>query len=245
MNKENDLYLYSVNNISKGIIKWRHYFDIYDKYFNKYRNKRPTILEIGVNQGGSLEMWLNYFGEGSTIYGVDVNPNCKQFESDRIKIYIGSQSDRNFLRELIKSIPPIDIIIDDGGHTMEQQIVTFQELFGYLKIGGIYICEDLHTSYWKTYGGGLKKRTSFIEFSKNLIDIINQWHYDESEQDKLLRESIYSLHYYDSMLVIEKEEVSKPFEIKSGQEIKIVEEVVKDSLFARIKRKINKILRVA
>jgi hypothetical protein len=60
---------------------------------------------------------------------VDINPNCKQFEEPGVRIEIGDQGDRVFLRTLAASLPPIDILIDDGGHTMRQQINTFEELF--------------------------------------------------------------------------------------------------------------------
>ena len=73
-------------------------------------------------------------------------------------------------------IPKIDILIDDGGHSMNQQIISFEELYSHIKEDGIYLCEDLHTSYWKTYGGGYKNKESFIEYSKNFIDYINAFH---------------------------------------------------------------------
>lgn len=67
-----------------------------------------------------------------------------------------------------------DLILDDGGHTMNQQIVSIETLFKYLKKDGIYLVKDCHTSYWSSYGGGLKNTNSFIEYSKNLINYINQ-----------------------------------------------------------------------
>ncbi|HUX56311.1 MAG TPA: hypothetical protein VMV77_05015 [Bacteroidales bacterium] len=199
------------------IDKWMHYFDIYERHLSDYRGKRINILEIGISHGGSLQMWKEYFGEGSTIYGVDINPECKKFEEDGIKIFIGSQSDKKFLKNLIEKIPKPDILIDDGGHMMKQQIITFEELFGYVKDKGIYICEDLHTSYWISHGGGYKRKGTFIEFSKNLIDKLNAWH---SHQKNLIiddkTKNIYGLHYYDSILVIEKREINRPFSKRTG-----------------------------
>ena len=202
---------YFNKNKSNAIHKWLHYFDIYDLYFRKYRNKEVVILEIGVYQGGSLKMWRDYFGDKANIYAIDINPLCKQFETERIKIFIGSQEDRDFLKFIKNQIPKIDILIDDGGHEMQQQIVTFEEMYGHLKEDGIYLCEDLHTSYWDNYGGGYKNPHSFIEYSKNLIDYINAWHIsDKNLPINNFTKSTYSLHYYDSILVIEKKEIRPP-----------------------------------
>ncbi|WP_129593824.1 class I SAM-dependent methyltransferase [Seramator thermalis] len=126
-NNMNDLEKYFYNNNDKLIDKWLHYFNIYDIYFNKYKNKEEiVILEIGVFQGGSLQMWKSYFGPNAKIYGIDINPNCKSFEEKNIEIFIESQSDRAFLRKIKQEIPKVDILIDDGGHKMNQQIIAFE-----------------------------------------------------------------------------------------------------------------------
>lgn len=217
----NDLKKYFIENEKNLINKWDHYFEIYDRHFSKYRNKEIVILEVGVSHGGSLQMWKEYFGSKVKIYGVDINPDCKKLEEEQIEIIIGSQDDRDFLQKLRKQIPKIDILIDDGGHTMKQQIITFEELFPHIRIdGGVYLCEDLHTSYWKDYGGGYKKYDTFIEYSKNFIDYINAWH---SLEEHLLNvdsftRSTHSLHYYDSILVVEKREMKAPVTEKRGLE---------------------------
>ncbi len=213
-----DLEKYFKNNTDRLIHKWNHYFDIYDRHFSRYRNKEVVILEIGVSQGGSLQMWKNYFGKAAKIYGIDIEPRCKDLEEENVKIFIGSQSDRKFLQEVKKSIPKIDILIDDGGHTMEQLRVSFEELFDHVSSDGVYLAEDLHTAYWKNYGGGYKKRNSFIEYSKNFIDYLNAYH---SRHRKLkvskFTKSVDSLHYYDSILVIEKRIKNKPYHEKTGK----------------------------
>jgi hypothetical protein len=214
----NDLEKYFRQNNGRLIFKWMHYFDVYDRHFARFKDKEITILEIGVYQGGSLQMWKNYFGPKAKIYGIDINPQCMELEEENIKIFIGSQSDRKFLNEIKTLIPKVDILIDDGGHTMRQQIVTYEELFGHVKENGVYLCEDLHTSYWIKYGGGFRRRGTFIEYSKKLIDYLNAWH---SEQSSLkvnnFTRSADSMHYYDSILVIEKRRREKPIEEKTGQ----------------------------
>lgn len=213
----NDLEKYFRQNNDRIIHKWVHYFDVYDRHFERFRGREIVVVEIGIYQGGSLQMWKNYFGDKAILYGIDINPSCKQFEEDRIKILIGSQSDRKFLREIKKQLPPIDILIDDGGHTMRQQITTYQELFDHIKDDGVYLCEDLHTSYWLKFGGGHKRSATFIEFSKNLIDSLNAFH---SEQRSLkvnqFTRTVNSIHYYDSILVIEKHKREKPHDEKTG-----------------------------
>ena len=162
-------------------------------------------------------MWSDYFGKGSKFFGIDIDPRCKEFENENTKIFIGSQSDKKFLGYVKDNIPPVDILIDDGGHYMNQQIILFEELFGYVKKNGVYLCEDTHSSYWLVFGGGYKRRGTFIEYSKNFIDMLNAFH---SEQSKYkinnFTKSVNSIHYYDSVLVIEKRKREKPKDVVSG-----------------------------
>lgn len=111
------------------IHKWNHYIEVYDQYFSKYRNTDVVMLEIGVSQGGSIDMWKEYFGPKLKFYGIDINPKSVEFNESNIEILIGRQEDRKFLREVKNKIPKVDILIDDGGHTMIQQITTFEEMF--------------------------------------------------------------------------------------------------------------------
>lgn len=215
----NDLEKYFTENTGRLIHKWKHYFEIYDRHFARFRGTEVNVVEFGVSQGGSLRMWKNYFGPGCKIYGIDINPHCKQLEEEGVEIFIGDQGDRGFLKSLRGKIPKIDILIDDGGHSMKQQIYTFEELFSYIDRNGVYLCEDMHTSYWSNWGGGYKKRDTFVEYSKNFIDYINAWH--SHEKNKLsvteFTKSAHSLHYYDSILVIEKRPIEEPYHLKSGE----------------------------
>jgi hypothetical protein len=213
----NDLKQYFDNNTNRLIHKWAHYFEIYDRHFSCYRNKEIVVLEIGVFQGGSLQMWKNYFGPKAKIYGIDIDPKCKKFEEENIEIFIGSQSDKNFLKELKQKIPPIDILIDDGGHTMNQLRTSFDELFSHVKADGIYALEDLHTCYWIDYGGGYKRIGSFIEYSKNFIDDLHAWHSLQSSlKVNEFTKTMHSLHFYDSILIVEKRAMTPPVSLVSG-----------------------------
>ena len=197
--------------------KWEHYFDVYEQYFSKYRDKKITLLEFGIAHGGSLELWRKYFGEAALIIGVDVNPECKKFEMPNTPVFIGSQEDKNFLSKLKSQVPEIDILIDDGGHTMNQINTSFLELFDHVKEDGIYAVEDLHTCYWIDYGGGYKRKGTFNEFSKNIIDSLNAWHSRQSffKPDNYTK-SVHSIHFYDSVTVIEKRQMHPPVSLSSG-----------------------------
>jgi len=214
----NDLEKHFTENTGRLIDKWKHYFEIYDRHFSRFRGTDVQLVEFGVSQGGSLQMWKHYFGPKAKIFGIDINPHCKKVEEEQIEIFIGDQEDRRFLRSLTKKIPKIDILIDDGGHTMKQQITTFEELFSHIDTNGVYLCEDLHTSYWPEWGGGYKKRGTFIEYSKGFIDYINAWHSVRSRSLNVTEftKSVHSCHYYSGVLVIEKRAIEKPFSLKTG-----------------------------
>lgn len=215
----NDLEVFFRANTGRLIHKWLHYFEVYDRHFARFRGRPVNVLEFGVSQGGSLQMWRDYFGPSARLFGVDINPNCRQFEEAGTRIFIGDQADRTFLRGLAQEIPEVDILIDDGGHTMRQQIATFEELFPRIAPNGVYLCEDVHTSYWRRWDGGYRRRGTFIEYSKGWIDDLNAWH---SRQPTRLRVSdftrtAHSVHFYDSVVVVEKRPMQPPRDMRTGQ----------------------------
>lgn len=164
----NDLEKYFTENTEKLIRKWKHYFDIYDRHFSRFRGTDVHIVEFGVSHGGSLQMWKHYFGPKARVFGIDINPHCKTLEEEQIEIFIGDQEDRTFLKSLTAKIPRIDILIDDGGHKMKQQINTYEEIFPCIDKNGVYLCEDLLTSYWPQYGGGYKSAARLLSIARTL-----------------------------------------------------------------------------
>ena len=200
--------------------KWLHYFDIYTENFSKYKNKKVTILEIGVLNGGSLKMWQNYFSADSLIVGIDIISKCKKYEKDNIKIYIGDQTDVSFLGSVIKDIGKPDIIIDDGGHTSNQQIVSFDYLFKHLNNQGIYLVEDTHTSYHPNFQDRQDSLT-FMDYAKSLSDQLNLWYkdYDYKIYKKEVKEkinvsyftkNIYKISFYNSIVAFHKKHIGMP-----------------------------------
>jgi cephalosporin hydroxylase len=188
--------------------KWLPYFEVYDRHLKDLRPKH--LVEVGVQGGGSLEMWSNLYGGSCKITGIDIDPKCAElnYHSDMVSVIIGDQGTEEFWNEILPKLGKIDIFVDDGGHFMNQQILTFEKVFPKLSVGGIYICEDTHTSYMNFTGGGLYRKASFIEYSKRLIDTIHRNWFEEmdSEQERLAKitKDLTSIHFYDSMCVFEK-----------------------------------------
>lgn len=212
--------------ISKPIDKFEHYFSLYEKWLGKFQGKSPKILEIGIQHGGSSLMWLEYFGEGTKIIGVDIDQNCKKHQTKDIEIFIGDQSDENFWDNFLKDNYDFDIIIDDGSHENYDQILTLKKTYNHLLDDGIYWCEDTHTSYYnkRVKNGGYKNPNSFTEYCKNVIDALSEKHthyaigigstpdnVHVNEEFVNLYNKIQGIHFYDSIIIIEK---GKPFDFK-------------------------------
>ena len=207
------------NNKNKDIHKWIHYFDIYEDNLKQFKNTENIFLEIGIFKGGSLKMWKEYFGPNTKIYGIDIDPECKKFEDEQIKIFIGDQTDTKFLSDVIEKIGEPNIILDDGGHTSNQQITSFNYLFEKLDSKGIYIVEDTHTSYHKNFQDRQDGLT-FTEYSKILSDEINDWYRKndyriyknnvESVQVSYWAKYLYKISFYNSMIFFEKKLSSIP-----------------------------------
>ena len=197
--------------------KWVHYFDIYHRHFNRFRGQAITMVEIGVFNGGSLRMWRDYFGTTSTIVGVDINAECARYAEPGVQIVIGDQSDRGFLGELRARFPSISALVDDGGHHMHQQITTFEEMYPHLTSDGVYLCEDVHTSYHTHFGGKLGQADTFVERTKTMIDRLNAWHIPGAAlpPDEFTRTTD-SLHFYSGVVVIERHAQQAPLERAYG-----------------------------
>jgi len=122
----------------RQIDKWRHYFDIYERHFAKYVGQSVKVLEIGVDHGGSLQMWKEYFGPKAEIVGVDINPACQEYAEDQITIWIDDQCN-------VRIKDYFDIVIDDGSHVSAHQSITYRHLWPETR--GVYLIEDCHNGY--------------------------------------------------------------------------------------------------
>jgi hypothetical protein len=207
--------------------KWDFYLDQYDEKFAKFHNLPIRLLEIGIQNGGSLEIWDKYFEQAEILVGCDINSKAAnlRFDSKKIQVVVGDAN----LTETQNKIQSIgnsyDIIIDDGSHTSQDIVRSFVNYFPQLKNGGLYVIEDLHCSYWQSYTGGLNHPLSSISFFKKLTDIANYEHWGiEKKREDILRifelnygiqcsgaelQNIYSIEFANSMCFIRKEEPSK------------------------------------
>jgi len=200
--------------------KWDPYFDVYETWFAKFRGCGPRVLEIGVQHGGSANMWLEYFGPGTKVLGIDIDDKCRQHATDDIEIVIGDQGSPEFWRKFLTAPPNrFDIVIDDGGHRMQEMILTFKAVSQLVNDGGIYLIEDTHTAYWSHSSlfaaphtdFGLGNPNNVLEFTKDAVDVLNREHIEPhasliSQLDKNLTDlykNVKGLHYYNSMVVFE------------------------------------------
>lgn len=190
--------------------KWEPYFHVYERHLNGLRDKEINLIEVGVQKGGSLDMWAGYFPNAQKITGIDIDNECLnlKYDDERINVVIGDQGNAAFWDAFLATNPKIDVFIDDGGHFMDQQKLTFEKVFPALSVGGIFICEDCHTSYMSYNGGGLENKNSFIEYAKSYIDVMH-WNWKETYNTELERKwkiakSLTSIHFYDSIVVFEK-----------------------------------------
>ena len=155
--------------------KWASYLPVYDRWFAGYQDAPIHLLEVGVQNGDSLQVWAKYFGNAKKIVGCDINPDCAQLEFDdpHIALVLGDVKDATVREKILRHSEVYDIIIDDGSHLNADIIKTFQFFYSRLAPGGIYVIEDLHCSYWAKWHGGLWRSDSAMEFFKSLTDVLN------------------------------------------------------------------------
>lgn len=129
-----------------------NYVVLYDMLFGPLRNRPLRFLEIGVAQGHSVRLWEAYF-PAAQIYGLDIEDKSRH-DTPRIKTVVADQGKREDLaRALAVAGREFDIVLDDGGHRMDQQQISLAVLFPALKSGGMYVLEDIHTSFPGLYPG--------------------------------------------------------------------------------------------
>ena len=214
------------NHVGKVSHKWDGYIDIYEILFEKIRYKPLRILEIGVQNGGSLEIWSKYFPNCEVIVGCDVHPKVENlvFADPRIKIVLGDANKDAVISQITSLASGFDLIIDDGSHISKDIVATFLKYFKHLSNDGLYVIEDLHASYWSNWGGGLAHPLSSISFLKRLVDILHKerWGVNKSygwlldlfsinhqvPLDGAPFEQIHSLKFYNSICVVEKKDAS-------------------------------------
>ena len=192
----------------------------YHRFYANYIDRDISkMLEIGIEGGHSVNLWLEYCPK-ALIYGLDIKA---EFISDRVKIYCGDQSRVSDLEKLVlKTGNDLDLIVDDGSHIPEHQILSFSYLFPYLKEGGTYIIEDIEISYWKQIGlygyetkYGLNNKNNIINMFSNILHLLNREFVNEEELleiksridiDHSLIDSISTIIFGQNCIIIKKKE---------------------------------------
>jgi predicted O-methyltransferase YrrM len=206
---------FSANKAGHVLDKWIHYFPIYTRHLTPYAGRAVSVLEIGVYRGGSMRMWSRFFGPHARLVGVDIDPVALVSAGDRYTVVLADQADPDAMRNLAEKYGPFDVIIDDGGHSMVQQITSIEALFPMLNDGGVYLVEDCHTSYWEEYDGGRGREGTFMEWVKTRLDDLNGYHQKDGVEPVWTRQ-VDGIHVYDSVVVLDKKTRFAPFAEQTG-----------------------------
>lgn len=188
----------------------RTFLDNYERYFKYIKDKPVAFFELGIHNGASLKTWEEYF-INAKIVALDIDPTKKQFETNKTKVYIGSQNDTSVINQIKHDYPEkFAVILDDASHLNELTIQSFELLFEHVMPGGLYIIEDTHC----TYGGsnfesaaknwpGMSYNDKNINFNNKRETFLNFILPKIQELDSSSG-NIFSMHFYSETLIIEK-----------------------------------------
>ena len=199
--------------------KWHHYLPLYERYFAPFRTRSGVplrFLEIGVSQGGSLDMWRRYFGPEAIIFGIDIDPACAAFNGKAGQVRIGSQDDPAFLRAVVEEMGGVDLVLDDGSHVMAHIKASLLTLFPLVSPGGIYMIEDLHSAYWKDFGGGHASPANVFNFIRSSVDDMHRWYHQVPVAHPEVAMDLTGIHVHDSIVVLDKAKVYPPTHSRVG-----------------------------
>jgi hypothetical protein len=180
-------------------IKHTNYFDIYDKLLTKYVGQEITLVEIGILDGGSLFMWREFFGKHVRIIGVELNPEAIKWREHGFEIHIGDQSDPSFWGSFFQQVGDIDVLLDDGGHRNDQQIVTVKSSLPHIRDGGIILVEDTQTSFVKFESF---QKFSFVSFLKGKIRSLYSRSEEVRVESDLFSKSVHSIEFFTGVCAL-------------------------------------------
>jgi hypothetical protein len=207
--------------VANFTVKYDTYFDIYAQVLERFRGKDIVFVEIGILGGGSLEAWRAILGPGARIIGVDANPVLEPFlEAKGFEVFIGDQADPEFWKGFFAEVGPVDIVLDDGGHTYKQQITTFDCVIEHVNDGGILLTEDCHTSYMSKFG--YPSKHTFIEFSKHLVDALGSRYFGTppsgNRRHTAYAALVHSVQFFESIVVfhVDRQRCVRPTRVSYG-----------------------------
>jgi predicted O-methyltransferase YrrM len=202
--------------------KWEAYFPVYERLLAPMRAERVTMLEIGVQNGGSLDVWGEYFPNAEHIVGCDINPRCDDlwYDDRRINVVVGNACMAETRDRITAYAPAFDIVIDDGSHVSSDIVQAFLIYFPLLKPGGVFVVEDTHAVYRAVPGGGVLSQTSAQQFFKGIAELTNLEHWKDQLHPQtllstffpkpgsfpgwLLEGQVLGVEFLNSMVVIRK-----------------------------------------
>jgi hypothetical protein len=186
----------------KVTTKWDSYLDVYEECFRPLKKQPIDLLEIGIQNGGSLDIWSKYFPSASTLTGCDINPRCEllRYEDPRVQVIVGNVNELQTLDRILSRSKQFDIIIDDGSHRSHDVLTSFLSYFPLLKPGGLYLVEDMHCAYWEPYGGGIFNDRSPAAFFRHMMDAINRDHFKKDITAGKLFQSFLPSDQFDRFL---------------------------------------------
>ena len=212
----NPLFAYfAANQAGNAVDKWVHYFPIYDRHLGRFRDRPVRVLEIGVYRGGGLDLVGHYLGAEAVLVGIDIDPAARAAVRGHHPVEVGDQEDPDFLRRVSDRHGPFDVVIDDGGHTMRQQIVSVETLFPLLVDGGVYLIEDTHTSFWPEYASSDGK--TLLDWAKERVDDLHAHHHSKAATlTEPWQTRLDGIHVYDGVVVLDNARRDAPFSEVSG-----------------------------
>ena len=239
--------LYRRHKRGKVSDKWASYLDAYERIFSGYRSRPIRLLEIGIQNGGSLDIWAKYFPMAQRIVGCDIDPNVAEltYADPRIAVIVGDANSDETWRAVRRHARKLELVIDDGSHVSRDVVRSFARYFPMLVYGGAYVVEDVHTSYWRAFQGGLYHPHSSMAFFKRLADTLNYEHWATGaairdlfagflteyavnlDEDELL--SLHSVEFANSLCVIRKEKPARnrlARRIVAGDEARVAPDIV-------------------
>lgn len=205
----------------KASDKWESYLPAYDRLFRDLRDKKVRIVEVGVQNGGSLEVLAEYFAKAEKIVGCDINPACAnlKYKDPRLSIVVGDANAQDVVSKIAREASPMDIFIDDGSHRSSDIIGSFLNYFPMVVPGGLFVIEDTHALYWDAWEGGILNTRSAQFLFKLLTDVVNFEHWQDDLNLSTLLSSFFqkneipafitegwvdSVEFLNSMIVLRK-----------------------------------------